>query len=59
MTMDRTNCDFGKTAINILMVSAIWNGIGIPPIWTLLPSAGELLALACSGNPRRALDQPA
>jgi hypothetical protein len=41
LTMDRTNWDFGKTAINILMVSVIWNGVGIPLIWTLLPSAGN------------------
>ena len=39
--MDRTNWDFGKTTINILMISVIWNGMGIPLIWTLLPSAGN------------------
>jgi hypothetical protein len=41
LTMDRTNWDFGKTPINILMVSVIWKGMGIPLIWTLLPSAGN------------------
>jgi hypothetical protein len=41
LAMDRTNWDFGKTTINILMVSVIWNGMGIPLIWTLLPSAGN------------------
>jgi hypothetical protein len=41
LAMDRTNWDFGKTAINILMVSVIWKGMGIPLIWTLLPSAGN------------------
>lgn len=41
LAMDRTNRDFGKTTINILMISVIWNGVGIPLIWTLLPSAGN------------------
>jgi hypothetical protein len=41
LAMDRTNWDFGRTPINILMVSVIWNGVGIPLIWTLLPTAGN------------------
>jgi hypothetical protein len=41
LAMDRTNWDFGATTINILMISVIWNGMGIPLIWTLLPSAGN------------------
>jgi hypothetical protein len=41
LAMDRTNWDFGKTTINILMISVIWNGMGVPLIWTLLPSAGN------------------
>ncbi len=41
LAMDRTNWEFGKTTINILMISLIWNGMGIPLIWTLLPSAGN------------------
>jgi hypothetical protein len=41
LAIDRTNWDFGKTTINILMISVMWNGIGIPLIWTLLPSAGN------------------
>ena len=41
LTMDRTNWDFGKTTINILMISVIWNGMGVPLIWVLLPSAGN------------------
>ena len=41
LVMDRTNWEFGKTTINILMVSVIWNGMGIPLVWTLLPSAGN------------------
>jgi hypothetical protein len=39
--MDRTNWEFGRTTINILMISVIWNGMGVPLIWTLLPSAGN------------------
>ena len=41
LAMDRTNWDFGKTTINILMISVIWNGMGIPLIWTLLPKDGN------------------
>ncbi len=41
LAMDRTNWEFGKTTINILMIAVIWNGVGIPLIWTLLPSAGN------------------
>jgi hypothetical protein len=41
LAMDRTNWEFGKTTINILMVPVIWNGMGVPLIWTLLPSAGN------------------
>lgn len=39
--MVRTNWDFGKTTINILMISVIWNGVGVQFIWTLLASAGN------------------
>ena len=41
LAIDRTNWDFGKTAINILMISVAWNGMGIPLLWTLLPTAGN------------------
>ncbi|MGH8649293.1 MAG: IS4 family transposase, partial [Burkholderiales bacterium] len=41
LAMDRTNWDFGKTTINILMISVTWNGIGIPLLWMLLPTAGN------------------
>jgi len=41
LAIDRTNWDFGKTTINILMISVMWNGMGVPLIWTLLPSAGN------------------
>jgi Transposase DDE domain len=41
LVMDRTNWQFGKIEINILMVCVVWQGIGIPLIWTLLPHAGN------------------
>ncbi|MFP4004928.1 MAG: transposase, partial [Alphaproteobacteria bacterium] len=41
LAMDRTNWEFGKAHINILMLSVMWNGVGIPLIWTLLPKAGN------------------
>jgi hypothetical protein len=41
LTIDRTNWEFGKTTINILMISVIWNGTGVPLIWTLLPNPGN------------------
>jgi len=41
LAIDRTNWDFGKTTINILMISVAWNGMGIPLIWMVLPAAGN------------------
>src|ERR1035437_606448 len=41
LAIDRTNWDFGKTTINILMISVVWNSMGTPLLWTLLPTAGN------------------
>jgi len=41
LAIDRTNWDFGKITINILMISVTWNGIGVPLLWMLLPTAGN------------------
>src|ERR1035437_6739137 len=41
LAIDRTNWDFGKTTINILMISVTWNGMGIPLLWMMLPTAGN------------------
>src|SRR3989454_1282524 len=41
LAIDRTNWDFGKTTINILMISVVRNGMGIPLLWMLLPTAGN------------------
>jgi hypothetical protein len=39
LAMDRTNWQFGKTHINILVVSVILNGVGLPIAWRVLPKA--------------------
>lgn len=41
LSLDRTNWDFGKTAINILMLCVHWNGVAVPLMWTLLPKKGN------------------
>lgn len=41
LAIDRTNWEFGKTAINILMVTVEWRGMAVPLIFTLLPKAGN------------------
>ena len=41
LAIDRTNWDFGKATINILMISVVWNDIGVPLLWMLLPTAGN------------------
>lgn len=37
LAMDRTNWKFGKSHINILVVSIILGGVGIPIAWKVLP----------------------
>lgn len=37
LAMDRTNWKFGKTDINILMVTVIIEGVGYPIAWLMLP----------------------
>ena len=41
LTIDRTNWDFGKVTINILMIAVIWNGVAIPLMWTFLLGKGN------------------
>ncbi len=41
LSMDRTNWKFGKTDINILMLSVCYKGIAIPILWSLLPKRGN------------------
>ncbi|MCW3808131.1 IS4 family transposase [Plebeiibacterium marinum] len=45
LSMDRTNWKFGKTDINILMLSVCYKGVSIPLIWKLLPKRGNSNAL--------------
>ena len=41
LTIDRTNWDFGKTPINILMIAVVWNDVSIPLICSFLPKKGN------------------
>ena len=39
--MDRTNWKFGKTPLNLLVISIVYEGIGIPIFWINLAKAGS------------------
>jgi len=41
LILDRTNWKLGKKDINILLLSAVWNGFSLPLMWTLLPHGGN------------------
>ena len=41
LLIDRTNWEFGKKKINILMVSALYNGFSVPLCWSLLDKKGN------------------
>lgn len=41
LAMDRTNWQWGKSNINILMLSIVYQGIAIPILWKLLPKKGQ------------------
>jgi len=41
LSLDRTNWKFGKTNINILMISVCYKGVGIPLIWMMLDKRGN------------------
>lgn len=41
LTMDRTNWQWGKSNINILMLAVVYKGIAIPLIWNLLDKKGN------------------
>lgn len=41
LTMDRTNWQWGKKNINILMLAIVYKGIAIPIVWTLLDKRGN------------------
>lgn len=41
LSLDRTNWKFGKTDINILMISICYHGVAIPLLWSMLPKRGN------------------
>lgn len=41
LAIDRTNWKLGKAETNILMISVLWRGAGVPLIFTVLPKAGN------------------
>jgi hypothetical protein len=41
LSLDRTNWKFGKTDINILMLSVCYKGVALPLLWSLLPKRGN------------------
>jgi len=41
VAVDRTNWDFGKTAINFLVISVVVSGIGVPIAWRQLGKKGN------------------
>jgi hypothetical protein len=41
LCLDRTNWKYGKTNINILMISIAYQGMAIPLLWTMLPKRGN------------------
>ncbi|GAQ20691.1 transposase, IS4 [Deinococcus grandis] len=40
LILDRTNWKLGQQDVNILLLSAVWNGFSLPLMWTLLPHGG-------------------
>jgi hypothetical protein len=40
LILDRTNWKLGQQDVNILLLSAVWNGFSLPLLWTLLPHGG-------------------
>ena len=40
LILDRTHWKLGCQDINILLLSAVWNGFSLPLMWTLLPHGG-------------------
>lgn len=41
LILDRTNWKLGQQDVNILLLSAVWNGFALPLMWTLLPHGGS------------------
>ena len=41
LSLDRTNWRWGKSDINILMLSVVYKGLALPVLWSLLPKRGN------------------
>jgi hypothetical protein len=41
LSIDRTNWKWGKSDINVLMLSIVYKGIALPVVWTLLETQGN------------------
>ena len=41
LALDRTNWKIGAVDLNILMLSIVYRGAGIPVVWIVLPKAGS------------------
>ena len=41
LALDRTNWKVGAVDLNILMLSIVYRGIGIPVVWTVLSKSGN------------------
>jgi len=41
LSMDRTNWQWGKSPINILMLSLVYKGTAIPLLWSMIPHKGN------------------
>src|SRR3954463_1599875 len=41
ISIDRTNWQFGRTDINIFMLSVCYDGIAFPLLWKMLPKRGN------------------
>lgn len=41
LILDRTNWKLGQQDVNILLLSAVWNGFSLPLMWTVLPHGGS------------------
>lgn len=56
LIMDRTNWKFGKTHINLLVISIAYQGIGLPIFWINLARAGNSKTSERSDALERAID---
>jgi hypothetical protein len=41
LTLDRSNCQLGKTPLNVLVLGLVYKGVAIPVLWTILEKKGN------------------